>query len=110
MRRKVRDASVVAGYGRPKYAKPSAPKTYKWNGKAPTGAVVLNNGDKRNSVKDLQSALNKANNARLVVDGDFGDKTEKALRAFQRKAKITVDGEYGKQSARALQKALDGMK
>src|SRR5690606_7332585 len=56
----------------------------------------------------LQSALNLLGaSPTLVVDGDFGPATEKALKAFQKKAKIGVDGVYAPESRQALQKALD---
>ena len=45
----------------------------------------------------------------LIVDGDFGAKTDQAVRNMQRALGVTVDGEYGPQSAGALQKFLDAM-
>ena len=42
-------------------------------------------------------------------DGDFGDCTDLALRAFQKAAKIDVDGECGPSTLMALEKAVDAM-
>ena len=42
----------------------------------------------------------------LVVDGDFGSKTDAAVRAFQRKAGIKQDGIYGEESHKALMGAI----
>ena len=49
-------------------------------------------------IKRLQSFLNWAVNAELKVDGDFGNNTEAAVKAFQRAYGLTVDGEFGKKS------------
>ena len=42
-------------------------------------------------------------------DGDFGDCTDLALRAFQKDAKLTVDGECGPSTIAALQKAVEAL-
>ena len=42
-------------------------------------------------------------------DGDFGDCTELALKAFQRDAGVTVDGECGPVTLAALEKAVDAL-
>ena len=42
-------------------------------------------------------------------DGDFGDCTDLALRAFQKDAKLTVDGECGPSTIAALQKAVESL-
>lgn len=62
----------------------------------------IKRGDNGAEVKKLQSFLNWAMNSGLVVDGDFGDKTDTAVRAFQTKCKITADGLFG---AISLEKA-----
>ena len=46
-------------------------------------------GSKGNAVKSLQQALN------LTIDGDFGPKTEKAVKEFQVKNHLTADGIVG---------------
>ena len=53
-------------------------------------------GSKGESVKILQRVLN------LTVDGDFGPKTDKAVRDFQKKNKLIVDGEVGPKTWAAL--------
>jgi peptidoglycan hydrolase-like protein with peptidoglycan-binding domain len=54
----------------------------------------------------LQKALNKLVNAGLTVDGDFGTKTEKALKTWQSANSLTVDGIYGSKSQSKMKKAL----
>ena len=59
-------------------------------------------GDKNEEVRAIQSRLNTvANNYPAIpkispVDGDFGDETEKAVKAFQRIFSLTPDGVVGK--------------
>jgi peptidoglycan hydrolase-like protein with peptidoglycan-binding domain len=43
----------------------------------------------------IQYLLNQQINAKLVVDGKYGPKTEAAVKAFQKKVKIPVDGIVG---------------
>ncbi len=49
---------------------------------------------KGDSVRLLQELLNKAGH-NLIVDGDFGKKTEQAVKEFQKKNKLIVDGIVG---------------
>jgi len=42
-------------------------------------------------------------------DGDFGDCTDLALRAFQKDAKLDVDGECGSATLVALEKAVEAL-
>jgi peptidoglycan hydrolase-like protein with peptidoglycan-binding domain len=70
----------------------------------PTGSPTLHNGDKGNSVKDMQKLLNKYGYG-LQIDGDFGDKSEKALRDFQSKHGLIVDGICGLNSWNKLKTA-----
>ena len=42
-------------------------------------------------------------------DGDFGDCTDLALRAFQKVAKVEVDGECGPETLSALEKAISAL-
>ena len=58
-------------------------------------------GNKGPDVGRLQVLLNKAG-AKLTVDEDFGERTERAVKAFQRKAGIVVDGKVGAQTWEAL--------
>jgi hypothetical protein len=75
---------------------------------APSGSPVLKRGSSGSRVKALQTALNKALGLKLSVDGDFGTKTESAVKALQARARLTKDGEYGPKSASALSKLLLG--
>ena len=54
---------------------------------------MLKLGDKGIAVIELQKMLNK-NGANLLVDGDFGAKTEAALKAYQQKQGLSVTGRY----------------
>lgn len=57
---------------------------------------TLRRGDEGDNVRMLQSLLG------LVVDGDFGPKTESAVKAAQSKAGLVVDGIVGPQTWGAL--------
>lgn len=61
----------------------------------------LRHGSKGQAVQQLQKALN-ANGAKLLADGDFGDETEKAVRAYQLKVGLVVDGVAGEKTLAAL--------
>lgn len=62
---------------------------------------VVRRGAHDHPVRTLQDLLN-AGPASLVVDGDFGAKTEDAVRAAQRAHRLTVDGVVGPQTWRAI--------
>lgn len=62
---------------------------------------ILVHGAKGQAVLQLQRALN-ANGATLVLDGDFGDETEKAVRAYQLSKGLVVDGRAGEKTLAAL--------
>jgi lysozyme len=57
---------------------------------------VLRKGDKGQEVKRLQSNLN------ITADGDFGPKTEKAVKKYQTDKSLSVDGVVGSQTLRSL--------
>ena len=78
----------------------------RYNGNGKSYRNYMKMGDKGEEVKKLQQFLNWAMNSKLVVDGDFGAKTDTAVRAFQTKCKITVDGLFGAGSLTAA-KAFD---
>lgn len=63
----------------------------------PVGHRTLRKGDKGDDVKMLQRTLNVNYPlySKLVVDGDFGNATDKVVREFQRRAGLTVDGIVG---------------
>ncbi len=90
----------IAGYGRPDYdlAKSTPiPKPTKkgYTGQFPVIPPSLKKGSKGLQVDRLQRFLNWYGNYGLAVDGSFGPKTEKAVKAFQKKVKIEVDGHFG---------------
>lgn len=96
--RRVRNGTVVVGYGRPAYDD-AAP--------LPSDDGVLRLGSSGTAVVALQSAL-KQQGASIDVDGKFGPDTSAALKAFQTARGLTVDGEYGPASAAALTAAVRG--
>ena len=57
---------------------------------------------KGEDVKALQAALNAAGHDCGEADGDFGAKTDAAVRAFQRAAGLAVDGQAGPKTIAAL--------
>ena len=69
------------------------------------GSRMLKKGSAGADVKTLQELLNQLG-AGLAVDGDFGSKTETAVKAFQKKAGLKQDGKYGDQTHTALMAAI----
>ena len=67
-----------------------------YNGVIPS--PTLKKGSKNQSVKLLQQFLNWYCKSKLVIDGIFGKKTLKQLKAFQKTEKVKVDGIYGRVS------------
>ncbi|SFT48882.1 N-acetylmuramidase domain-containing protein [Pseudomonas marincola] len=63
--------------------------------------VTLSHGDRSQAVALLQKKLN-ASGAKLRVDGDYGDETEKAVRVYQRKVGLVDDGIAGSKTQDAL--------
>lgn len=55
----------------------------------------LHKGDTGTEVKRLQKFLNWYGNYKLDVDGSFGDKTEDAVKKFQKDCGLTADGYFG---------------
>lgn len=62
---------------------------------------TLRKGDSGSDVTELQTLLNQYGYG-LTVDGKFGDKTKKAVEAFQASHGLTVDGVAGEQTWTAL--------
>jgi hypothetical protein len=62
---------------------------------------ALKHGDKGIAVRRLQKQLH-ALGAKLTTDGDYGDETEKAVRAYQAKIGLVVDGKAGEKTLAAL--------
>ena len=72
------------------------------------GSRSLKKGSTGSDVKTLQELLNQLAivTPALEVDGDFGSKTEAAVKAFQKKAGIKQDGIYGDETHKALMGAV----
>lgn len=58
----------------------------------------LSCGSSGQEVKDLQTALNKAGNYNLDIDGNFGPATQNAVKDYQQKNSLSVDGIAGEQT------------
>ena len=69
------------------------------------GSRLLKKGSTGGDVKTLQELLNQLG-ATLTVDGDFGSKTEAAVKAFQKKTGLKQDGKYGDLTHAALMAAV----
>jgi hypothetical protein len=68
-------------------------------------AIVLRKGDKGKAVREIQGLLNsRAGKIVLKPDGDFGGKTETAVKEFQTKMKLRADGVVGPKTWEALHK------
>ncbi|MBS1913359.1 MAG: N-acetylmuramoyl-L-alanine amidase [Bacteroidetes bacterium] len=63
---------------------------------APAGRPTIRRGAKGDLVRTVQAAVG------VPVDGDFGPKTEAAVRAFQREHDLTADGIVGPKTWAAL--------
>lgn len=73
--------------------------TGKYSGVIPNG--TLKYGSKGDRVRSLQRFLNWYHPGwKLAVDGEFGKKTQKAVKGFQKTEKIRKDGIYGNVSAK----------
>ncbi|MCI8962972.1 MAG: peptidoglycan-binding protein [Eubacterium sp.] len=66
----------------------------------------LRKGSSGTQVKNLQKDLNHVMKSGLAVDGEFGTKTENALKAFQKKYDLAVDGIYGERSRLKMKSLL----
>lgn len=66
----------------------------------------LKRGSKGDNVKVVQQALANAGFSPGATDGDYGRKTEAAVKAFQKAKGLTVDGVVGQQTVAALGLAM----
>ena len=65
----------------------------------------LEKGSTGSAVKDLQTKLKKLGYYDAYVDGDYGDTTVAAVKAFQKKYNLTADGIAGKETLKKLDSA-----
>lgn len=88
----------VAGLVGPSIAAPSSPIVSATVAEAEaanlSGYPVLKSGSKGGSVTVLQRLL-VANGAKISADGQFGPKTQSAVKSFQKKKKLSADGVVG---------------
>lgn len=73
------------------------------------GDRLLKHGSAGADVKQLQQYLIQLDYdlGKWGADGEFGDATELAVKAFQRDHKLSVDGQYGPKSHAAMLEALE---
>lgn len=76
----------------------------------PTGGQFAKKGDTSPEVGNTQAALNAVDKAGLAQDQQFGDKTEKAVKGFQKANGLQVDGIVGPATSGALRRKLNAMK
>ena len=106
----------IAGYGRPRYdeeyaeKQPVSAKNETTTKEATTVNIelkILKKGSKNNQVKTLQRILYsmKYDLGSNPIDGDFGKKTDAAVRSFQKTNKLEEDGIVG---AKTWAKLLKG--
>ncbi|MBE9127399.1 MULTISPECIES: peptidoglycan-binding domain-containing protein [unclassified Coleofasciculus] len=69
---------------------------------APVNMPVLRLGSKDTTVITLQLVLRLTGDYQAPVDGDFGDRTELAVRSFQKRQGLLVDGIVDEQTWYAL--------
>ena len=90
--------SRIIGYGMPKYELLSG-------GLTAENMPLIKKGATGFAVVELQKRLNACSyegKTILTVDGDFGNKTYNALKAYQKDRGLEVDGECGKNSWKSL--------
>jgi hypothetical protein len=87
--RRVRDASVIAGYGRPAYGGGN------WKEDMVKKLPELSKGDTGEHVESLQGLLLARSHPEVSMTGKFDSKTEAAVRAVQRWGGVDDDGVVG---------------
>ena len=102
------NAKYMRGYGVPKYDKENT-ATPKGDNSVTITLDVCKRGSKGEQVKTIQRILyamgyKDQNGKALAIDGDFGSKTEYALRSFQKSNSLVVDGSCGSATWTALLK------
>ena len=74
----------------------------------PSDDQTIAKGAKGEEVCWIQAALNQVINANLIVDGDFGNNTEAALKTFQTKCGIEADGIANAKTIAELKRQVTG--
>jgi len=75
-------------------------------GSLPAPTVSLKSGDSGAQVKVLQRALTSLGFSTGKIDGNYGPKTQAAVKRFQRSARLKADGIVGPKTLSALAAAL----
>lgn len=105
-------SSDIVGYERPNYSgeyiPPSNDDELGIPYPRPSGNPNLKSGSSGSGVSWLQTALNKANNAGLDVDGQFGPATKQAVINFQNANGLAVDGVAGPATINKLVEVIKG--
>jgi hypothetical protein len=90
-KRRVRGASEIAGYGRPKYDDSDSD----WMEDIVKKLPLLKKGDTGEHVETLQGLLHARSHPEVVMNGTFDAITERAVKEVQRWGGIETDGEVG---------------
>ena len=72
-------------------------------------SATLYNGCKGDAVREIQQALIKLGYLKGTADGVFGNKTENAVRKFQKKNRLDVDGLVGKKTREMILKQASAL-
>jgi hypothetical protein len=98
--RKIRDRRHLVNFVRPNFTGTDAVRT-----PGPPGfpGAIIRLGATGRAVRQIQARLNTLAKGKhavlggqpLAVDGEFGPKTNRVVKAFQRRHQLTVDGEVG---------------
>jgi peptidoglycan hydrolase-like protein with peptidoglycan-binding domain len=73
-------------------------------GQVPDG---IGRGDHGGEVRDLQNRLIELGHKKLEVDGEFGEKTEKAVETFQSRNDLSKTGVANPKTLKAIDQALE---
>ena len=97
-------SSTRCVFHRPKYKEGST--SVKETNTNTSSVTYLKFGSKGDAVKTLQKNLNSLGYNCGEVDGDFGNRTLSAVRAFQKDNKLEVDGIVGPATTKAINNAI----